>query len=212
MKKINVFLMLISFCSVTLAGAASRPEDDRRIEEQKRNKLKSTEVHRPLKESKPSKVAPPISEADFTYIAQLPARQVTYGYDLAKLLVILDGVESDYVDLSSQVKYMKEKKLLPQRLHKDFDPLKPLRRGLVAYTLRKVLDVKGGIFLRIFRNSERYALMELTYEGIMSSGNTQEIISGDELSSAITNAINRMGGAITRLCSRIVSCGNSFRL
>ena len=73
-----------------------------------------------------------------------------------------------------------------------FDPMKPLRRGLTAYALRKVLNIKGGVFLNLFKENERYALKELAYEGIMSSGNIREILSGDELAATMTRAINYM--------------------
>ena len=71
--------------------------------------------------------------------------------------------------------------------------MKPLRRGVTAFVLLRVLDIKGGVFLRIFNESERYALKELLYEGIRSSGNVDEIISGDELASTITRAVNYTG-------------------
>ena len=59
--------------------------------------------------------------------------------------------------------------------------MEPLRKGLFAYMLYSALDVKGGITLSLFGVSERYALKELVYQGILSSGNVKDILSGDEL-------------------------------
>jgi hypothetical protein len=38
--------------------------------------------------------------------------------------------------------------------------------------------------------NERYALSELAFEGIMASGNVRDIVTGDELVSALTQATN----------------------
>jgi len=191
MKKILFLTILLFVTPAYLISAAPGPQDDRRIEEQKRNALKPTKVHSQSKK-KPVQ-APPLSQDDIVYLSEMTLRNVTYGYDLCKTLVILKGVENEYIGLDAQVAYLLDQKFLPKGAKESFDPMKPLRRGLTAYTLRKVLDVKGGIFLRLFSESERYALKELAYEGIMSSGNVNEIISGDELAAAITRAINYTG-------------------
>jgi hypothetical protein len=109
------------------------------------------------------------------------------------MIVIIKGIENEYVGLDAQVNYLKKQNYLPRSIKDTFDPMKPLRRGLTAFVLLRVLDIKGGIFLRIFNKSERYALKELLYQGIMSSGNVNEIISGDELASAVTRAVNHLG-------------------
>jgi len=191
MKKCLPLLTLFFLFPAYLLSAAPNPQDDRRIEEQKREELKPTEVHYQAK--KQTKKSPPLSDEDITYLSALGFKKVTYGYDLCKTLVILLKVENKYVGLDAQVAFLKEQKLLPKKIEDTFDPVQPLRRGIAAYALRKVLHVKGGIFLRIFNESQRYALKELTYEGIMSSGHINEIISGDELSSAITRAVNHLG-------------------
>lgn len=191
MKKIFLLLLLFSIFPFPSILAAPGPQDDRRIEEQKRNNLKPTEVH--YQGKKPVARSAPLFPDDTVYLLEMTFRKVTYGYDLCKTIVILKGVENDYIGLDAQVDYLKEQNYLPKHLEDTFDPMKPLQRGLTAYVLRKVLDIKGGIFLRIFHESERYALKELLYAGIMSSGNVNEIISGDELASAITQAVNYLG-------------------
>ncbi|MCK5014522.1 MAG: hypothetical protein KAS66_11945 [Candidatus Omnitrophica bacterium] len=193
-KFIALFILLSLLLSLYSVSAAPAPQDERRIEEQKREILKSTEVHYQEKAPTRPSQATRLQPEDLIYISELSFRKITYGYDLCKLLVVLKGVENEYIGLDAQVTYLKDQDYLPKKIHNTFDPMKPLRRGLTAYVLRKVLNVKGGIFLNIFKESERYALKELTYEGIMSPGNIHEILSGDELASTMTQAINRMGG------------------
>lgn len=193
MKKLTLFFILFYTFPPYGTFAAPGPQDERRIEEQKRENLKPTEVHYQKKKKKQPSKAAPLQQEDIMYIAELSFRKVTYGYDLCKVIVLLKGVENQYIGLDAQVTYLKEQNFLPKNLQDTFDPMKPLRRGSTAYVLSKALNIRGGIFLNIFRESERYALKEMTYAGIMSSGNIHEIISGDELASTITRAVNYTG-------------------
>lgn len=194
MRRFICLLILFSLFYSVCEAAAPGPQDERRIEEQKREDLKSTKAgyqkKKDTSQAEPSHLQPD----DIFYIADMSFRKITYGYDLCKTIVILKGVDEQYIDLDSQVAYLKEQHLLPKKLQDSFDPMKPLRRGVTAYALRKALNVNGGIFLNIFRESQRYALKELAYEGIMSSGNINEIMDGDELAAAMTRAVNYMKG------------------
>ena len=188
-KTLIVLVVCLIFPSRWVLAAPS-PQDNRRIEERKRENLESTKTqHQTKKRKQPSRAAP-LQPDDIVYITEMSFRKITYGYDLCKMIVILKGTENEYIGLDAQVTYLKEQNFLPNKLRNTFDPMKPLRRGLTAFVLRNVLDVKGGIFPRIFKESERYALKEMTYEGAMSSGNIHTIISGDELASTITRAVN----------------------
>ena len=192
-KKTLIVIIAYLIVPSYLVLAAPGPQDSRRIEEQKRENLKSTEVHYQKKKKKQLSKSAPLQPDDIIYLAEMSFRKITYGYDLCKLLVILKGIENEYIGLDAQVAYLREQNFLPKNVRDTFDPMKPLRRGLTAYVLRKVLNVKGGIFPRLFAESERYALKEMTYAGIMSSGNVHAIISGDELASTMTRAVNYLG-------------------
>ena len=193
MVKLLIFFILFSLLPSSSVSAAPGPQDKRRIEEQKRENLKSTKIHYQKKAVQPSAKKAPLQPDDIIYITEMSFRKITYGYDLCKIIVILKGVENQYIGLDAQVTYLKEQNFLPENTRNVFDPMSPLRRGLTAYVLHKVLDVKGGVFLTLFNKSERYALKEMTYAGVMSSGNIHEIISGDELASTITRAVNYSG-------------------
>jgi len=185
-------MTFLIFVHPAVTDAAPTPQDKRRIEEQKRHDLESKKPEAPAPSTTGRKA--PLSPEDTRYILEMSTRRVTYNYDLTKLIVILQGVENDYIALDAQVRYLQDNDYLPRDKRESFDPMKPLRRGLTAYVLRKVLNIKGGIFLHVFSESERYALKELSYEGVMPSGNTNEIIGGDELASSITQAIHYKGG------------------
>jgi len=190
MKRISILLIIIITFSSSLIFAG--PQEDRRIEEEKRNDLRPTKTQRSKKLPVQKQTAAPMDKLDTLYFAQMALRRVTYHYDICKAMVVLKGLEKQYIDLDSQIAFLKEEGLLPKRFQNEFDPMQPLRKGLVAYILRKTLDVKGGLFLRVFKTSERYALTELAHIGIMSTGNTNDIVSGEELSLIITRTANYM--------------------
>lgn len=185
MKKIFILLLcLFLFSSLLIADT----EGDRRVEQEKRDSLRQTETG--VIEAK--KAAPPIAPIDIVYFAELMPKSVTFRYDACKALVVLMGVENQYIDLDSQVIFLREKKLLPKKYESEFDPMQPLRKGLFAYMFCNALEIKGGLSIRLFGMSERYALMELAYEGIMASGNVNDIVSGDELVSVLMQSVNYM--------------------
>jgi hypothetical protein len=67
-------------------------------------------------------------------------------------------------------------------------PSDPVTKGTVAYMLCRALDIRGGLTMRIFGISRRYAFRECVYLGIFSGGTTDEYVSGRELIDVITNA------------------------
>ena len=169
-------------------STSAAPEDARRIEERKKEDLRPTEVHYPETEPR----AAPVDDLDTFYFAQMAFRRITYRYDILKALVVLKGVENQYIDLDSQIAFLRAEDLLPKRFQADFDPLQPLRKGLAAFILRKALNIRGGLFLHLFGSSERLALNELVYQGVMSAGTSNDLVSGEELTNIITRAANHL--------------------
>ena len=196
MKKIFILVVCFSLFSSLLPShlcigtgglIAQTTEEDRRIEEEKRKSLQATEAG--VVDEKKGRVQP-IAPIDLVYFAELMPRMVTYRYDACKALVVLMGVEDKYIDLDSQVIFLKEKNFLPKKIETEFDPMKPLRKGLAAYMFCKALGIRGGICLTLGGMNERYALKELVHHGIMSSGNVKDIVGGDELVSIVMQSAN----------------------
>ena len=186
MKKIFILSICLSLFSSLLI--AQTTEEDRRIEEEKRESLQPTEAGIEKRKASPKPIAP----IDLIYFAELMPKKIAFRYDACKALVVLMGVEDQYIDLDSQVIFLKEKNLLPKKFETGFDPMEPLQKGLTAYMFCKALGIKGGICLSLFGMSERYALKELVYQGIMSSGNVSDIVSGEELVSIVMQSANYM--------------------
>lgn len=179
-----IIIIVICLSLLPSLSIAETLEEERRVEEEKREKLRPSEVQIAEEEVQP----PPISPEDFIYFIELMQKRITFRYDACKAMVILMGVEDEYIDLDSQIAFLRENHFLPKKIESDFDPILPLRKGLAAYMFCKTLDIKGGLCLWFLGINERYALQELAYEGIMASGNVNDIVSGEELISALTQA------------------------
>lgn len=163
--------------------------DERRVEEEKRESLRPTEVE--LLEEK-HKTIQPADFKDIGYFKDLLSRRVASGYDALRTLVILLGAEDQYKEPESQISFLKERNIIPKKIAKDFDPEQPLRKGLVAYMYCQALDIKGGLWIRLFGLNQRYALKELVYEKIMLPGTVQDIVSGKELILILTKSAEYM--------------------
>jgi hypothetical protein len=65
----------------------------------------------------------------------------------------------------------------------------PVTKGMLAYMLCKVLDIKGGLTMRIFGTSQRYALRECKWIGLITrASSAKEYVSGKELLAIFTRA------------------------
>jgi len=168
---------------------AQTAQEDRRIEEEKRKSLHQTEVLVPAMEEQ---VARPDHLIDRSYFEKLVSRKISYRRDGCMTLAVLMGVEKQYPNLDSQIAFMKERGIIPPKYTADFSPDEPLRKGLAAYMFYEALGIDGGLWIRLFGISQRYALKELVFEGIMISGNKHDIVSGEELISILAGCADFM--------------------
>ncbi len=175
--------------------AAQSREQDRRIEEGKREDLRATAPALPAATPTRAPVAgaapAPIPEVlEPLYFASLVGKRITYRYDAMMGVLIVLGLDEEHIGLDSQVAFFQEQGFVPPRYRESFDPMQPLRRGLAAYMFRQALGIRGGLALHLLGPSERYALKELGFQGIMSPGLVNDLVSGQELVQIITQAAN----------------------
>jgi hypothetical protein len=196
--------LLISLSS-TEGWAQQTDQQDRRIEEEKRESLKPTLATPPPptpgKERAMPELPVPLPSAA-AFFSSLAPKHVTFRYDAAKAIVILMGVDEQYIDLSAQVAYLGANRLLPRRFQTTFDPMAPLRKGLFAYMVYQALDLHGGIALHLFGPTERLALKELVFQGLMSPGHVHDLVSGQELVQVMSQAARYKLARVRRHASR----------
>jgi len=124
------------------------------------------------------------------FVAGVHAENASFFRELRekKEATILDGYRvalallgRDYADVAFEEARAKllETKTVPARWKKGPDAL--LTRGQLAYMVVKILGIKGGLTMRVFGVSERYALRECEFEELMEGGMTSRHVTGREL-------------------------------
>lgn len=186
----SLFIITFILCFSSVAPSQTQVEE-RRVGENKRKDLQATEYKGDRGVARqPSSATAEMRPLDRMYFVELIMKKVTYHYDICKIISLLMEKENEYISLDAQIMLLKENHFLPSRLESEFDPQQPLRKGVAAYIFSKALGIKGGWSIRTFGLNERSAINELVYEGIMSTGNTREVLSGEELISIFTQAVN----------------------
>jgi hypothetical protein len=192
-KLILIFLAFIFLPSFLNAKTA---EDDRRIEQEKREILRPTEIDiLPERQPRPEGV----EHIELDYFRELISRKIALNSDACRVVVKLMELEDQTKDFSSQVSLLKDRDIIPRKIAADFDLSRPLNKGVAAYMFCRALKIKGGVWLRLLGMNQRYALKELVFEGIMSPGSVNDIISGRELILVFTRAVEYMTAKIEGL-------------
>ena len=176
MKKIIFLLFFIAL--IQIQAAAKTAQEDKGLEEEKRESLSSTEAVLAPEEAA---ITTPKESPEYAFLSQLYAKKSASISDAVSVLTILYGAYKEKEDFSARLSFLKEKNAIPQDLARQLNPDMPLRKGLAAYMFCRALAIKGGLWLRIFGLSQRYALKELVYEEIIASGGVSELMGGKDL-------------------------------
>ncbi|MHC4605548.1 MAG: hypothetical protein ACYTAF_01260 [Planctomycetota bacterium] len=72
-----------------------------------------------------------------------------------------------------------------------------VRKGVLAYMLVQALEIDGGVTIRIFGVSQRYALRELNYLKVLTGRYVEEFVTGREVIDVLQRArIYRTKGSL----------------
>lgn len=124
------------------------------------------------------------AELDFWH--NLPGRSaVTNDEGLHGVLVFADG-EDPTRSYQDRVALLKERGWVTGGF--DEPGTLAMQRGTLAKALCHVLEVKGGVMMRVTDTSPRYAARELVYLGIMAPGTEQQVLSGLDYLGVISKA------------------------
>jgi hypothetical protein len=119
----------------------------------------------------------PDSQMNFWHT--LPDRRLASNDDaFHAMLLFIDGSDpaSDY---DERVSTLKERRMLPNDFAGSANDA--VKRGTLAVVIARVLDIKGGLSMRLLGPSPRYALRELQYMNLFPASSTQQTFSGQEL-------------------------------
>ena len=93
------------------------------------------------------------------------------------VLLYLDG-EDHAASYAERMTQLKARNILPT----DFDRPgnEALNRGTLALLISRMADIRGGVFMRLFPDSARYATRELQYTGLYPRSSPHQVFSGAE--------------------------------
>ncbi|KPK97128.1 MAG: hypothetical protein AMJ95_10805 [Omnitrophica WOR_2 bacterium SM23_72] len=185
MRNLILILVFLFFLASPLSAETLR--DQRRLEEEARDDLRFTEPQSPV-------ISEPVLEGsssiDLSFFQELLSKTyVERGDAIRPVLILLDEEEFMSQDQAAQIRLLRERNILPSKVALDFSPEEPLRKGLLAYMFCQALGIKGGVAARTFGMSQRYAMNELVFTGIMKEGSIDDVVSGEEFIIIFTNAV-----------------------
>jgi len=178
--------LIIVFSLFSIQCFAVTLQDNRRIEEIKRTSLRPTQKQ--TQRIAAEDVALAQTEI-LSFFQKLIEKDVIRYSDVTQVFTILLGQSQNFKDFPSQRQFLIENDILPKKLKESLDENQPLTRGLAAIMFYNALELRGGITLMVFGPSKRYTHKELVYEDIMIDGDTDDFISGRELSYVFVQAV-----------------------
>ena len=125
-------------------------------------------------------------DAQMEFWHTLPERRVASNDEaFHALLLFVDGSDAA-PDYEGRVRTLKDRKMLPA----DFNGAQAaaVKRGTIAVVIARALEIKGGLSMRLFGPTSRYAVRELQYMNLFPQSSPQQTFSGQELLGIIGRA------------------------
>lgn len=119
------------------------------------------------------------------YLDRLSSQPTVTEVDAFKGILMVMG-ESKDMTFSQAVKLLTERKVVDGSW--DFQAVRPITRGKVAYMVYQACHMRGGLTLTLAGPSQRYCLKELQNEGMMAAGFPYNLVSGMEYVAILSRA------------------------
>lgn len=127
-----------------------------------------------------------IHASDTSFYRELAGKQVATLDDGYRAICILRTGKDDGAKFEDRRALLVRDGIVPDSW--PAEPQTKLTKGKLALMVCKALNIKGGLIARIFGMTERYALRELAYLGIMPQKSGHLFVSGTELLSVLSRA------------------------
>ena len=118
-------------------------------------------------------------DAQMEFWHTLPERRIASNDEaFHALLLFVDGADPA-ADYDARVQALKDRKMIPA----DFNGAQAaaVKRGTVAVAIARALEIRGGLSMRLFGPTPRYAVRELQYMNLFPQSSPQQTFSGQEL-------------------------------
>ncbi|MFQ5957150.1 MAG: hypothetical protein ACE5KK_05205, partial [Candidatus Brocadiales bacterium] len=105
---------------------------------------------------------------DTSFLRELPYKGIATYEDGCMAMAVLMKIEPSDNSFESVTKALQEKKVVSGKWKVEAD--RPLTWGRISYMMCKVLGIKGGLSMRLFGVSDRYAYRECVSKDLMPHG------------------------------------------
>ena len=126
----------------------------------------------------------PAAQMDFWHA--LPERRVTSNDEAFHALLLFTDGQDPAADYAGRVELLRSRGMLPAGFDAPADAA--VQRGTLAVALARALNIKGGLTMRLFGPSPRYAVRELQYMGIIPPSSPNQAFTGPEFLGIIGRA------------------------
>jgi hypothetical protein len=182
---------LLTFClAITLAAglalAAPSPAADTAAKPAAEPAAKApSAAEKPAAPAVDPKAKTPAGDAptsDAQFFAELGYKDAASAHDVARAMVILasEGKECG-ADFEKCKAYLKGRGVLPDGWLDKAKAEDPVDKSALASLVCRSLDIKGGLWMRLFGPQPRFALRECIYHELMVPGADYAYVSGGEL-------------------------------
>ena len=117
--------------------------------------------------------------AGTSFVRTLLEKPTATFADACRVVVILHTRRQKPASFAEDALLLREAGILPMGWRAT--PDKPIDRGEVSYLLCKTLGIKGGLIMRAFGVSRRYAFRECTHLRLLPQGHQHQYLTGEEL-------------------------------
>ena len=128
------------------------------------------------------------AELDFWH--ELADRPVTTNNEAVHGLIVLANGHDPNDDYATRLAWLRDNGYLSAGVNES--GAAAVERGTVAHILAQMLDIKGGLTMRIIGPHPRYAMRELTYMDLMPYGSPQQGMTGIEFLDLVAKAQDYM--------------------
>lgn len=118
------------------------------------------------------------AETQMSFWHTLATRPVTSNDEAFHGLLLYSDLKDPAGNYAERVKVLKSRKMLPDGFDAPAD--RAIERGTLAVAICRILEMRGGVMLRILPRSPRYAVRELEFEEVFPTSSSQQTFSGTE--------------------------------
>ncbi|MCE9591603.1 MAG: hypothetical protein K8S99_13890 [Planctomycetes bacterium] len=118
------------------------------------------------------------TDAQMEFWHALALRPMTSNDEAFHGLLLYTDNQDPAADYAGRIALLKARRMLPGDFDRPAD--EAVSRGTLAVALVKVLNIKGGVVMRVIGPGPHYATRELQYEGLYPPSSENQTFSGSE--------------------------------